>query len=85
MCNRISVKELPPVTPADAIKFLQSDVKDANDDGKSVPQDDILFLDKVKEGIQKNAHGHYEMPLTFKERPHLQKKKQSAIVRLSHI
>lgn len=69
MCYRVSVRELPPVTPAEAIRVLESDFKDANKDGKTVSQDDIRFLDVLKEGIRRNIHGHYEMPLPFKEIP----------------
>lgn len=52
---RVAVKELPPVTPADALHILESDFKDAKEDGKTVSQEDILFLDKVKNGIEKNS------------------------------
>jgi len=34
-------------------------------------QDDIVFLDKRKEGIKRNAQGHYEMSLPFKQCPYL--------------
>ena len=85
MCHRVAVKELPPVTPAEAIRVLESDFKDTNNDGKTVSQDDILFLNILKEGIQKNIHGHYEMPLPFKERPYLPDNKKQAMVRLSHL
>lgn len=84
ICHRVSIKELPPVTPADVIKVLESDFKDAGEDNKTVSQDDILFLTKLQQGIRKNDHGHYEMPLPFKERPHLLNNKQLAIVRLNH-
>lgn len=85
ICHRVSIKELPPVTPADVIKVLESDFKDAGEDNKTVSQDDILFLNKLQQGIRKNDHGHYEMPLPFKERPHLLNNKQLAIVRLNHL
>lgn len=84
-CFRVAVKELPPVTPADAIRILESDFKDAGEDRKTVSQEDILFLDKLKNGIKKNSQGHYEMPLPFKERPNLPDNKQLAMVRLSHL
>lgn len=63
MCHRVTVKELPPVTPLDAIKVLESDFKDANKDSKTVSQEDILFLNKLKEGIRKTSQGHYATPL----------------------
>lgn len=85
ICHRVSIKELPPVTPADVIKVLESDFKDASEDNRTVSQDDILFLTKLQQCIRKNNHGHYEMPLPFKERPHLLNNKQLAIVRLNHL
>lgn len=85
ICHRVCIKELPPVTPADVIKVLESDFKDAGEDNKTVSQDDILFLTKLQQGIRKNDHGHYEMPLPFKRRPHLLNNKQLAIVRLNHL
>ncbi|XP_051792767.1 uncharacterized protein LOC127530320 [Acanthochromis polyacanthus] len=86
VCHRIAVRELPPVTPSDAIKVLESDFQDASKDGrKTVSQDDILFLEILKDSIQKNTSGHYEMPLPFKERPHLPDNKQLAVVRLNHL
>ncbi|XP_030602165.1 uncharacterized protein LOC115791986 [Archocentrus centrarchus] len=85
VCHRVTVKELPLMTPADALKVLESDFKDDNKDNRSVSQDDILFLNTLKEGIYKNNEGHYEMPLPFKERPHLPDNKQMATVRLQSL
>ncbi|XP_026214228.1 uncharacterized protein LOC113160973 [Anabas testudineus] len=85
MCHRVAVKELPPATPSDVIKVLESDFKDTCKDDRTVSQDDIVFLKMLKEGIQKNAQEHYEMPLPFKERPHLPDNKQLAVVRLGHL
>lgn len=85
ICHRVTVKELPPVTPSDAIKVLESDFKDISKDSRTVSQDDILFLNMLKESIYMNAHGHYEMPLPFKERPYLPNNKQLAIIRLNHL
>ncbi len=44
LCHRITVKELPPITPTDVIRILESDFKDGSDDSKIVSQDDITFL-----------------------------------------
>ncbi|XP_034537461.1 uncharacterized protein LOC117811344 [Notolabrus celidotus] len=85
MCHRVAVRELPPVTPSDALKVLEYDFKDSSKDTKTVSQDDIFFLNSLKESIQKNTTGHYEMPLPFKERPCLPDNKQQAVVRLSHL
>lgn len=35
LCHRITVKEPPPVTPVDVIRFLESDFKDGSEDGKN--------------------------------------------------
>lgn len=43
-------------------------------------QDDIVFLSKLDENIQKNSHGHYEMPLPFKRRPTLPDNKHHSTV-----
>ena len=53
ICHRIAVKELPPITPADAIHILERDFKDTNEDSKGVSQDDILFLNKMEENKEK--------------------------------
>ncbi|KAK0130929.1 hypothetical protein N1851_034390 [Merluccius polli] len=85
LCHRVTVKEQPPVTPADALRVLESDFKDSNEDGKTASQDDILFLNKLKQGIKTTCNGHYEMPLPFKERPYLPNNKHCAVVRLNHL
>ncbi|KAL7872550.1 hypothetical protein SRHO_G00075330 [Serrasalmus rhombeus] len=85
LCHRISVKEVPLVTPADVIRVLESDFKDGRDDSKTVSQDDVMFLNKLGCGIQKNTEGHYEMPLPFKRRPSLPDNKNLAILRLNHL
>ncbi len=36
ICHRVSIKELPPVSPADVIKVLESDFKDAGEDNKTM-------------------------------------------------
>ncbi|XP_053739916.1 uncharacterized protein LOC128769885 isoform X2 [Synchiropus splendidus] len=84
-CHRVAVKELPPVTPLDVIKVLESDFKDTDKSENSFSQDDILFLNIMRENISKNDQGHYEMPLPFKERPHLPNNRQLAVVRLGHL
>ncbi len=85
LCHRVTLKELPPVTPMDVISVLESDFKDTKGDDKTVSQEDLMFLSKLKDGIKKNAQGHYEMPLPFKERPSLPDNKRLAETRLSHL
>lgn len=57
MCQRDAVKVLPPVMPAEALEVHKSGFKDASKDGKTVSQDEILFLNVLKEKIIKNIHG----------------------------
>ncbi|XP_032363653.1 uncharacterized protein LOC116677092 [Etheostoma spectabile] len=85
LCHRVALKELPPVTPMDVLSALESDFKDTKTDDKTVSQEDLVFLDKLKESIRKNDQGHYEMPLPFKQRPHLPDNKKLAEIRLSHL
>lgn len=85
LCHRVTVKELPIITPMDVISALESDFKDTKGDDKTVSQEDLIFLNKLKEGIRKNDQGHYEMPLPFKQRPHLPDNKKLAEIRLNHL
>lgn len=85
LCHKVSVKELPPITPMDVISALESDFKDIKGDDKTVSQEDLIFLDKLKEGIRQNEQRHYEMPLPFRQRPHLPDNRKLAEIRLSHL
>ena len=85
LCHRISVRELPPVTPAAVIKALESDFADTRPGEKNISQEDIQFLQVLKGRIRQNECGHLEMPLPFKARPHLPDNKRLALVRLKHL
>lgn len=85
LCHRVTIREIPSVTPIDAIRALESDFKDVSGGDKTVSQEDIIFLDKLKEGIRKTERGHYEMPLPFKERPNMPDNRQEAEVRLNQL
>ncbi|CAI5682991.1 unnamed protein product [Oreochromis niloticus] len=85
LCHRLSVKELPPLTPATIIRVLESDFKDTAPGEKSISQDDIQFMHLLNEKIHQNADGHLEMPLPFKARPQLPENKRLALVRLKHL
>ena len=63
LCHRVSVKEIPPLTPATVIRALEADFKDTNVGEKSISQDDIQFMHLLNERILQNADGHLEMPL----------------------
>ncbi|KAL1249114.1 hypothetical protein QQF64_022436 [Cirrhinus molitorella] len=58
LCHRITIKELPIATPMDVINVLESDFKDTKASDNTVSQEDLIFLDKLKEGIKKNEQGH---------------------------
>ena len=85
LCHRVTVKELPPVTPMDVIGALESDFKDTKGDDKTVSQEDLVFLGKIKDGMRKNDKGHYEIPLPFKQLPQLPDNKKLAEIRLCHL
>ncbi|KAL1277107.1 hypothetical protein QQF64_023780 [Cirrhinus molitorella] len=70
-CHRIYVKELPAITPASIIRTLEADFQDTDSKEKTISQEDIQFLQQLDERVQHNTEGHVEMPLPFKERPHL--------------
>ncbi|KAL4230450.1 hypothetical protein ACF0H5_010832 [Mactra antiquata] len=83
--HRTSVKELPPYTPRDVIKVLESDfAHDRNDDVK-LSQNEIQFLNFLEANVQQQEDGHVVMPLPFKERPTLPNNKSLALLRLGHL
>ncbi len=47
MCHRVSIKEIPAVTPTDVIKVLESDFKDTEENTRVVSQEDIMFLEQT--------------------------------------
>ncbi|KAI3358854.1 hypothetical protein L3Q82_015246, partial [Scortum barcoo] len=85
LCHRVSVKELPPLTPATVIKALESDFKDTNPRENSISQDDIQFIKILNEAIHQDSDGHLEMPLPFKTRPQLPENKRLALLRLNQL
>lgn len=85
LCHCTAVKEPPSITPANVIWVLESDFKDTEEETTRVSQDGIFFLEKLKQGIQKKFHGHYQMLLPFKVRPNLQNDQRYAMVRLDHL
>ncbi|XP_068089941.1 uncharacterized protein [Hyperolius riggenbachi] len=85
LCHRVSVKEIPPVTPITVIKVLESDCANTSPGEKTISLEDITFLHILKEGIKQNENGHLEMPPPFKVRPHLPDNEKLALVRLKHL
>ncbi|KAL0163339.1 hypothetical protein M9458_042735, partial [Cirrhinus mrigala] len=85
LCHRITVKEIPPSTPADAIRALERDFKETDGKEKTVSQEDLVFLQKLEHGITQMENGHFEMPLPFKERPQMPNNRQLAETRLNQL
>lgn len=84
-CHRVIVKEIPPVTPMDAIRALEGDFREVSGNDITVSQEDLVFLDKLQQSIKRTEQGHYEMPLPFKERPQMPDNKQLAEIRLNQL
>lgn len=57
-CHRVNVKELPAVTPLDALRILETYFKNTQENDKTVSKESLIFLDKLKKNIMKNEHGH---------------------------
>lgn len=82
LCHRVSVKELPSLTPANVIRALEGDFKDTDPKERSILQDDIHFMQQLNDKINMNVDGHLEMPLPFKTRPQLPENKKLALFNL---
>nr|XP_055062625.1 uncharacterized protein LOC129445442 [Misgurnus anguillicaudatus] len=85
LCHRVTVKEIPPSTPADAIRALERDFKEINGNERTVSQDDLIFLQNLEHGITRTENGHFEMPLTFKEKTQMPDNRQLAETRLNRL
>lgn len=60
-----------------------SDFNEKVAENTCISQEDLQFLEKMKDGIKHRADGHYEKPLPFKEdKPDLPNNKGCAIHRL---
>lgn len=53
--SRQCVKGPPSITPGDLIRVFEHDFKDIEEERIKVSQDDVLFLEKLKEVIQRNV------------------------------
>lgn len=42
MCHRVTIKEVPPITPTDVIKVLESAFKDTSENATVMSQEDII-------------------------------------------
>ena len=84
-CHRISLKEIPPITPISIIRALEMNFLDTNPEEKTVLREDIKFLQILNREILYNNKGHLEMPLPFRVRPHLPKDKHLVEVHLEQL
>ena len=66
--HKNTVKE---VLPSDILRALDGEFTVGTGDEEFVSQDDIQFVTMMDEQVHQNEDGYYEMPLPFKERPHL--------------
>ena len=85
ICHRVLVKEVPSITPANALRMLESDFKDTSRENKCVSQEDVQFLQIMEQNIIVNEKGHLQMPLPFRTRPELPNNKKLAMIRLRHL
>ena len=86
LSHRITVKEIPALTPNDIVRILESDFVETKYEDKSISQEDIQFLKILDENIHKTESDHYEMPLPFKEKhPDLPNNKALAVSRLNYL
>ena len=87
MCRKVKVNELPEVSPREALAVLQADFADTSDgEERMVSQEDLRFLDILKEGIVQTDRGHLKMPLPFRSgRPSLPNNRKTAASRLEHL
>lgn len=86
LCNRIHVVEQPQLNPRDVINVLQADFKDTQVGEKTVSQEDLRFIEIMKNNIEQGEDGHYVMPLPFKkEMPQMPENKKQALARLNFL
>ncbi|KAL0154441.1 hypothetical protein M9458_048704, partial [Cirrhinus mrigala] len=78
--------EMPFPTATDILRVLESDFSERNSEGEYVSQEDVRFIQLLREGIQQKEIGHLEMPLPFKSySPPTLPNKKLAIIRLQHL
>ena len=58
LCHRVSVRELPPVTPSSMIKALESDFADTKSGDKSISRRYLLPADLKGRNPAKRGYGH---------------------------
>ena len=78
------IKEV--INPTQIANMMELDFKDENTKLTSLSCDDKMSITKLKDGIHKDADGHYETPLPFRDSsPCLPNNKAPAFRRLQHL
>lgn len=85
--HRVVVRELSVPSASDVLKVLESDFSERNSEGKYVSQEDVHFIQLLRENIRVREDGHLEMLLPFKgcSQPLLPNNKRLATIRLQHL
>lgn len=85
--HRVLVREMPVPSATDILRVLELDFSERNSEGKYVSQEDLRFIQLLREGFHQKENGHLEMPLPFKScsPPTLPNNKKLAIIRLQHL
>ncbi|XP_063964979.1 uncharacterized protein LOC135156433 [Lytechinus pictus] len=82
--HHTSVKE--EITPARVTRLMEADFLDTKAEGVAYSQNDVKFMNIMRDEIHKLDDGHYEMPLPFKdEKPKLPNNRVLAKGRLDHL
>ena len=78
------IKEV--INPTQIANMMELDFKNENTELTSLSCEDKMFITKLKDGIHKDADGHYETPLPFGDSsPCLPNNKAHAFRRLQHL
>ena len=82
---KTNVKEVMDIPPTEIIRILEDDFGDDPKGEHLMSQDDMLFLEKVGNGIHQATDGHYSMPLPFRVRPSLPNNRDVVLRRYNHL
>ena len=82
---KTNVKEVMDIPPTEIIRILESDFGDNPKGEHLMSQDDMLFLEKVGNGIHQETDGHCSMPLPFRVRPSLPNNRDVVLCQYNHL
>lgn len=86
ICNRTRTKEVPLLTPSDALGCLEADFKHPSSETETISQEDFKFIQIMEENIKEGTGGRFEMPLPFREaRPKMPNNRSTAHSRLMQL